>query len=519
MRCVASAATPHRGSSGAAQRHRPHIPNSTSSRAGAAEEQNRSRPRHRRSSASPGRDHAFDGCGRSRRHDAHGSPARRPGRGCREDASSFERESRGAAAAGWGYFVATRHPRKRSNPDASSVALAGRTRMVIDCAHRTEPRDDGRFSPHTLDAEKARQRARSARAAQRVRHACPKPTDRLRPALREVLRDSAQALGCPPATILACGAGARRRVRRPHRVERDGVHPVPRREKPRAGGMDRTQATPAGAAVTLRAVHTDRAQTHKEAVRWANSHATRCRGGGPRRLESSQPGGGGWADHWPHAGHRGGDGRPARSSCRSMKCPTEAWIATAAAIGAPAGRPMGNARRRLCEGGRDVQEALGAPIYGLMIGQNGRSSTMNAWLPVRLLGTKVIDAVGDIRAHPTGDMGSIGMASSPSRRSRPRSAVIAPAFLHRAGGARRDRESLAGPAQGGRHVGRLHRQLPQSGPRLLCQKNAALGGISTRACDLAKRSRRGAEGGRAVIDAICTTTSRYDLGERQGDRA
>src|SRR3974377_455699 len=60
-----------------------------------------------------------------------------------------------------------------------------------------------------------------------------------------------------------------------------------------------------------------------------------------------------------------------------------------------------------------MQDALGAPVHGLMIGQNGMSSTMNAWLPGALLGTKVIDAVGDIRAHPTGDMGSIGMASSP----------------------------------------------------------------------------------------------------------
>src|ERR1700722_14502442 len=60
-----------------------------------------------------------------------------------------------------------------------------------------------------------------------------------------------------------------------------------------------------------------------------------------------------------------------------------------------------------------MQDALGAPIYGLMIGQNGMSSTMNAWLPSALLGTKVVDAVGDIRAHPTGDMGSIGMAASP----------------------------------------------------------------------------------------------------------
>ena len=49
-----------------------------------------------------------------------------------------------------------------------------------------------------------------------------------------------------------------------------------------------------------------------------------------------------------------------------------------------------------------------------MIGQNGKSSTLNALAALgAILGTKVVDAVGDIRAHPTGDMGSIGLAGSP----------------------------------------------------------------------------------------------------------
>jgi DUF917 family protein len=50
-----------------------------------------------------------------------------------------------------------------------------------------------------------------------------------------------------------------------------------------------------------------------------------------------------------------------------------------------------------------------------MVGQNGKSSTLNGWLPSAILGTKVLDAVGDMRAHPTGDMGSIGMAGSPEQ--------------------------------------------------------------------------------------------------------
>ena len=86
-------------------------------------------------------------------------------------------------------------------------------------------------------------------------------------------------------------------------------------------------------------------------------------------------------------------------------------MATAAAIGAPASTTAWEMQ------GRDyikavelLQEALGERLSGLIIGQNGKSSTLNAWLPSAVLGTKVVDAVGDMRAHPTGDMGSIGLA-------------------------------------------------------------------------------------------------------------
>jgi len=60
-----------------------------------------------------------------------------------------------------------------------------------------------------------------------------------------------------------------------------------------------------------------------------------------------------------------------------------------------------------------VQETLGSKIAGLIIGQNGMSSTLNAWLPSAVLGTKVIDALGDLRAHPTADMGALGLSESP----------------------------------------------------------------------------------------------------------
>src|SRR3974390_913936 len=124
-------------------------------------------------------------------------------------------------------------------------------------------------------------------------------------------------------------------------------------------------------------------------------------------------GGGGFAEHGRMLGTAAVNaGTPELVTMDEV--PDDAFIATAAAIGAPAGstqwQMLGVDYVKAVE---LVPRELGAPIYGLMIGQNGKSSTLNGWLPSAVLGTKVIDAVGDLRAHPTGDMGSIGLASSP----------------------------------------------------------------------------------------------------------
>lgn len=126
-------------------------------------------------------------------------------------------------------------------------------------------------------------------------------------------------------------------------------------------------------------------------------------------------GGGGWADHGRMLGYAAVSiGKPELVDIEEL-APRD-WVATSAAIGAPASTtPWEMQGRDYVKAVELLQEALGAPIAGLMIGQNGKSSTLNAWLPGAILGTKVVDAVGDIRAHPTGDMGSIGMASSPKQ--------------------------------------------------------------------------------------------------------
>jgi DUF917 family protein len=124
-------------------------------------------------------------------------------------------------------------------------------------------------------------------------------------------------------------------------------------------------------------------------------------------------GGGGWADHGRMLGRAAVSvGKPELVSIDELE--PDDWIATAAAIGAPASTtPWEMQGIDYVKAAQLLQDELGARLAGLIIGQNGKSSTLNAWLPAAVLGCKVVDAVGDVRAHPTGDMGSIGLAGSP----------------------------------------------------------------------------------------------------------
>ncbi|MFB9947917.1 DUF917 domain-containing protein [Rhizobium puerariae] len=126
-------------------------------------------------------------------------------------------------------------------------------------------------------------------------------------------------------------------------------------------------------------------------------------------------GGGGWADHGRMLGYAAVSiGRPELITIDELG--DDDWVATAAAIGAPASTTNWEMQGiDYVKAVQLLQDALGEKIAALMIGQNGKSSTLNGWLPSAILGTKVLDAVGDVRAHPTGDMGSIGMANSPEQ--------------------------------------------------------------------------------------------------------
>ena len=218
-------------------------------------------------------------------------------------------------------------------------------------------------------------------------------------------------------------------------------------------------------------------------------------------------GGGGWADHGRMLGYAATSiGKPELVDIEELE-PRD-WVATAAAIGAPASTTAWEMQ------GRDyvkavelLQEALGETVAGLMIGQNGKSSTLNAWLPGAILGTKVVDAVGDIRAHPTGDMGSIGMASSPEQ-----------SIQTAVGGNRAENRYIELVTRGAtaRISPILRTASDMSGGFIAScrnpvrakyvRRNAALGGISL-ALELGEAIIAAeAKGGSAVIDAIVRTT-------------
>lgn len=218
-------------------------------------------------------------------------------------------------------------------------------------------------------------------------------------------------------------------------------------------------------------------------------------------------GGGGWADHGRMLGTAAVNaGQPELVTMDEVD--PDAWIATAAAIGAPAGTTAWQMLGMdYVNAARLLQKELGAPLYGLMVGQNGKSSTLNAWLPSAVMGLKVIDAVGDLRAHPTGDMGSIGMANSPE-----------PMIQTAVGGNRENNSYIELVVTGatGKVSPILRTASDMSGGFIASCRNplkasyvkqkAALGGISMALALGEAIVNAEPKGGQEVIDAICATT-------------
>jgi DUF917 family protein len=227
-------------------------------------------------------------------------------------------------------------------------------------------------------------------------------------------------------------------------------------------------------------------------------------------------GGGGWSDHGRMLGYAAVSvGRPELVTIDELQ--DGDWVATAAAIGAPASTTAWEMQGiDYVKAVQLLQDALGEKVTALMIGQNGKSSTLNGWLPSAILGTKVLDAVGDVRAHPTGDMGSIGMANSPEQMiqtavggNRAENRYIE--LVVRGATAKVSPVLRTASDMSGGFIASCRNPLRASYVR----NNAALGGISLALTLGEAIIAADAKGGNAIIDAIVKTTGGTILTEAQ----
>jgi uncharacterized protein len=123
-------------------------------------------------------------------------------------------------------------------------------------------------------------------------------------------------------------------------------------------------------------------------------------------------GGGGWVEHGLLVGRTAVQyGTPRLASLDEID--PQAMLATVTAIGAPAAKGWEMLPRDYVRALELLMEAIEEPIVGTVTAQNGSSTTCNGWVASAVLGTLVIDAAGDGRAHPTGKMGSFGLAANP----------------------------------------------------------------------------------------------------------
>ena len=120
-------------------------------------------------------------------------------------------------------------------------------------------------------------------------------------------------------------------------------------------------------------------------------------------------GGGGWVDHGLEVGRRALElGVPKLVTINELA--PEDIVITCSAIGAPSSTGWQMLPEDYIRSVQLLQENFDGKVVGSITPQNGCSSSINGWIASAALGTLVVDAVGDMRAHPTGKMGSLGLS-------------------------------------------------------------------------------------------------------------
>ncbi len=119
-------------------------------------------------------------------------------------------------------------------------------------------------------------------------------------------------------------------------------------------------------------------------------------------------GGGGWKHHGELMGTLATQlDRPVLA--RPDELPEDTWVATVTAIGAPAAKDWEIRPVDYIDALRELMRVADVPITAVMTAQNGYSTTVNGWIQSSVLGVTVLDTAGDVRAHPTGKLGGLGL--------------------------------------------------------------------------------------------------------------
>ena len=225
-------------------------------------------------------------------------------------------------------------------------------------------------------------------------------------------------------------------------------------------------------------------------------------------------GGGGWVPHGLEiGGYALSKGTPRLVSVDELA--DDDIVITVSAIGAPAAKDWQMRAEDYIRSVKLLQEHFDGKVVGTITPQNGCSSSINGWVQSVALGLVVVDAVGDMRAHPTGKMGSLGLASDTGyetiqvavggkKENGTYIEVIAKGTIATTSNILR-----AASEQAGSFVTAARHPLPAK----LIKERAALGGI-TRAIELGEAMLEAeSRGGDAVIDAIRKTSRATVVGQ------
>jgi DUF917 family protein len=218
-------------------------------------------------------------------------------------------------------------------------------------------------------------------------------------------------------------------------------------------------------------------------------------------------GGGGWVSHGElMANEATSAGTPVMCSVDDLA--DDDLVATVTAIGAPGAADWEIQPNDYVNALKLIMERAPGPIVAVLTAQNGASTTLNGWIQSATLGVKVLDAAGDVRAHPTGKLGGMGLTDRPGYTT----------IQAVAGGNRRLHGELRLVTEGSIvttsnilrdvsvRVGGFIAAARNPVEAAWVKKHAAVGAI-TYALELGKAMRAAeSAGGQAVIDAVCRQT-------------